>query len=150
MTINMRVMSASDEEIAVIAANPKRLDHQYDLSQVAELYVHWRVLDYLLGGQSFLVKGDTVLKESKNEPVHVIRTAGLPTIADALQSASESEVRTKLDPARMRAAGLWVPEYPQYANEILPAILAALGELRDVVARASRDAKGLVVWRYES
>jgi hypothetical protein len=149
MAINMRVLSIRDDEVASVAADPKCLDHQPLKHDVAELHDHWREVDYVLGGQSFIMKGDTVIKQSKNEPIHAIRSSNVPSLAAALNALSGNELRHRLDPVRMREAGLWVPEYPGYIERLLPPVSTALDKLRELVQSAASQGKGLIVQRYE-
>jgi hypothetical protein len=149
MSINMKVLPISDDDVASIAVDPKRLEDPSVTSDAAELYDHWREIDFVLGGQSFIMKGDIVLHESKSEPIHAIRSNNVPSLEAALSAISGNELRQRLDPVRMRAAGLWVPEYPQYVDKLFTDLSSALNGLRGVVASAAAQGKGLVVWRHE-
>lgn len=148
MSINMRVLPIRDEQIDELAANPSRLAHDEMIDPAAELYDTWKNLDYLLGGQSFLVAGDVQLKHSANEPAHAIRSLRVPALAAQLDGLSDGDIRDRLGSEAMRSAGMRVSQYHSVDN-LLRDILPAMHQLRTVVVRAAADGSGLAVWRYE-
>ena len=148
MSINVRVLPVSDEQFAKLAADPSRLARDEMTDPAAELYDNWRNLDYLLGGQSFLVTGDVQLKDSTNEPAHAIRSARVPALAAQLDGLSDGDIRDRLGAEAMRSAGMRVSQYHTVDN-MLRDILPAMHQLRTAVVRAAAEERGLVVWRYE-
>lgn len=148
MSINMKVLPVSDDEIARVAVDPRKLDDSAYTSAAADLYEHWREIDYLLGGNSFLVTGDVVVKSSINEPAHAVRSERVPALVAHLDSISDGDVRERLSAERMRAAGLHVSRFHNVDNKLRD-IAPAMYELRAAVARAAAEHHGLVVWRFE-
>lgn len=149
MSINMRVMAVSDADIASFTADPTKLDLPSIVVEAAELNEHWREIDYILGGQSFLLAGDAMVRQSRSEPAHVIHASKVPSLATTVGSLSESQIRNRLDPVAMRAAGLWVPDSARYIDNIVPTIVTEVESLRRVVVNAAETGKALVVWRSE-
>jgi hypothetical protein len=153
MGINMQVFSVTDDEIRASAADPKRVRDRVwgpATTDFAELWDHWRMMDYALGGRSFVMVGDTVIADSGTEPIHAIPASMVPAFAETLRSISDEMLRERLDPNRMRAAGLWVPEYPWYVDRIFAEFSSRFHELRDIAARAAVQRHGLIFCRYES
>jgi len=148
MSINMRVLPIRDEQIAELAAEPGRFARDEMIDPAAELYDNWRNIDYLLGGQSFLVEGDVQLKHSPNEPAHAIRSARVPALAAQLDQLSDGEIRDRLGAEVMRSAGMRVSQYHSVDN-LLRDVMPAMYQLRTAVVRAAADGSGLAVWRYE-
>ncbi len=148
MSINMRVLPVRDDEIAAIAADPRLLDGDAMAESATELYDSWRNIDYLLGGNSFLLAGDVEVKDSINEPAHAIRSNSIPALAAQLDAISDGDIRKRLGADVMRAAGMRVSQYHNVDN-MLRDILPAIHRLRTAVVRAVADKFGLVIWRYE-
>lgn len=148
MSINMRILPVRDEEIERIAAEPRKLDDAANTAAATELYDNWREIDYLLGGQSFLLVGDVVVKHSVDEPAHGVRSNHMPAIVALLDSISDGDVRERLSAESMRAAGVEVSRYHNVDN-MLRDIAPAMYRLRTAIARAAAENCGLVIWRYE-
>lgn len=144
----MRVLPIRDEQIAELAAHPARLASDEMVDPAAELYDTWKNLDYLLGGQSFLVAGDVQLKHSSDEPAHAIRSSAVPALAAQLDGLFDGDIRDRLGAEAMRAAGMRVSLHHNVDN-LLRDILPAMYQLRTAVVRAATDGAGLVVWRYD-
>src|SRR4051812_10519941 len=116
MSINMRVLPVRDEQIAELAADPSQLARDEMVEPAAELYDNWKNLDYLLGGQSFLVTGDVQLKQSTNEPAHAIRSIRVPELVAQLDGLSDGDIRDRLGAEAMRSAGMRVSQYHNVDN----------------------------------
>ncbi len=148
MSYNMRVLPLPDDDIQRIAMNPRVLEQSAMADAATELYDQWREIDYILGGQSFLLRGDVVLKQSANEPAHAILSKRVPQLASELERITDGEIRERLSPERMAEAGRRVPAYHN-VDSMLRDILPAIYGLRTAVARAAAEQRGLVIWRYE-
>ena len=153
MGINMKVFSLPDEEINASVMDPKRITARLDYPSAVdavELWNQWRAVDFVLGQQSFVMKGDITIEDAGWEGTHAIGSASVPSLAQKLRTLSDAAVRERLDPVDMRAAGVWVAEYPGAVDEIFPEILSAFHKLRDLAIRAEAQGNGLVFCRYES
>ena len=153
MSVNMRVFSVGDDGIRASVEDRKRVrDWLWNPAEEdgAELWNRWREIDYVLGLHSPITSGDTAIEEGGSEPIHAIQSSRVPSFADALHAISDEVLRERLDPSQMRDAGLWVPVYPQYVDNIFSELAKAFHELRDVAARAADRGNGLIFCRYES
>lgn len=148
MSINMKVLPLLAGDIERVAADPKSLDDSSFIDGAANLYDNWRDIDYILGSPSFLTSGDVVIRDSRDEPAHAIRSERVPELAALLESISDSDVRERLSAERMRAAGIHVSRFHNVDNKLRD-VAPAMHELRAVVARAVAENRGLLVWRYE-
>ncbi len=148
MSINMKVLPMSDEDMDLLAADPQRLSDEKLTEGAAKLYDNWREIDYLLGGGSFLMSGDVLVKDSRDEPAYAIKSDRVPALAALLDSISDGDVRQRLDAERMRAAGVHVSRFHNVDN-MLRDIAPAMNELRSAVARAAAEKRGLLIWRFE-
>ncbi len=153
MGINMKVFSLPDEEIRASIADPKRIAARLEYPSAvdaAELWNQWRAVDFVVGPQSSVMKGDITIEDAGWEGTHAIHSASVASFAQKLGALSDAAVRERLDPVEMRAAGVWVAEYPGAVDEIFPEILSAFHKLRDLARRAEAQGNGLVFCRYES
>jgi hypothetical protein len=153
MGINMKVFATTDKEIRARATDPKRVTDRLGVpseTATAELWNQWRELDFVVGPQSSITMGDTVIEDGGCEGIHAIYSASVPAFAAALRALSNENLRERLNAESMRAAGLWLADYPGAVDEVFPEVLSAFHALRALVLRAEADGNGLIFCRYEA
>jgi hypothetical protein len=167
----MKVTMVTDEQIRDFNKEASRLDellkttfHRYE--DYCYLTDYWDGIHYLLTGAaenselplSALKKGDVAFSNdvdfSKRYPesTHVIYSSTVKTLAAELYHLTESTLRQRFDKPRMLELNvypgrLWL--FPDREDSSFRELMFYYSRLRDIVAKAAQQNKGLLFCRYE-
>jgi hypothetical protein len=141
MGISMTVYPISDDEIEALTNAPSQLSPWLRLQkESAKVFDAWDLLDFILGGSSILVVGDVYFHSSGT--THAVRSGRTREAGGSFAALTADAFRERADPAKMKAAGLWMNESPS-------GLWTYFTGLRDLVERAAARGQGLLFDRDE-
>ena len=162
--MSVKVCAASDDEIRRFASDGQALHRRFftdDPNVSCHLHDFWDGLDFVLTAETGdalplgVVKRGDVRYPDADDPTHAIVAATTKRLAQALSALSESTLRRRFDPSRMRGGPggrmvypgrLWTPDG---ADRIFGELMGYVGRFRRCVDHAAASGLGLVFYRYE-
>ena len=142
----MKVVAATDAEIRAAVGDPSRVLAMFRGNDSAPLWDMWQTLDFLLGGDTPILRGDIAIADS--DPVHGLFSDHVKPFADSLREVTEATLRGNFDSDKMRAAGMF-RVLPEYAEQTCHEAWTYFVDLRALIDRAVASGSGLVFCRYE-